>query len=92
MNLTKHLDLIVKLALDRADPAKIRDQVEFIRDQIDAAEKRNLKLLKQIARNKKSHAKEIAAVNFQHANLKKKLEKSERMILAYHRGLVQRVW
>ncbi len=70
MKLTEHLDRIYRLVLDRADPAKVRVHIEIIRDQVEAAEKIEAELRKQIAREKKLHAKEKAAINQEFAAYK----------------------
>ena len=53
MKITKRLDLIEKLILDRAEPAKIRDHVISIREQLEAYEsdaKKIADLKKEIAK------------------------------------------
>jgi len=82
MKLTKHLDKIYQLVLDRADPAEVRGQIEFIRDQVDAAGKVEAKLRKQIARDKKSHAKEIARLKDSHATEISKLKEAHQQDMA----------
>lgn len=39
MKITEHLNAVEKLVLDRATPAEIRGQIEFIRGQLEAYEK-----------------------------------------------------
>jgi low affinity Fe/Cu permease len=78
MKLTEHLDKIYQLVLDRADPAKVRVHIELIRDQTDAAGKIEAKLRKQIARDKKSHVKEVAALKNENAKIEEKLAKLEK--------------
>jgi uncharacterized protein involved in exopolysaccharide biosynthesis len=70
MKLTEHLDRIFQLVLDRADPAKVRGHIELIRDQVDAVAKIEAQLRKQIARDKKSHAKEMAKITQDYAAYK----------------------
>ena len=67
MKLDKHLDIIYQLVLDRADPAKVRGHIELIRDQVEAADKIEAQLRKQITRDKKLHAKELAKITEDYA-------------------------
>jgi hypothetical protein len=67
MELTDHLDRIYQLVLDRADPARIRGHIELIREQVEAVAKIEAKLRKQIARDKKLHAEEMAKLEKEHA-------------------------
>lgn len=67
MKLTQHLDRVYQLVLDRADPAKVREHIELVRDQVDAADKVEAKLRRQIARDKKSHAKEMVRLKSEQA-------------------------
>lgn len=67
MQLTKHLDRIYQLVLDRADPARIRGHIELIREQVEAVTKVEAKLRKQIARDKILHAQQVAQLEKEHA-------------------------
>src|SRR5258708_36238324 len=80
MKLTQHLDRIYQLVLDRADPAKVREHVELIRDQVDASDTVQANLRKQLVRNKKSYKKEIIEVNQANAKELAKLRNANLML------------
>ena len=82
MKLTQHLDRISQLVLERADPAKVREHIELVRDQVDAAEKLAGKLRKQIARDKKSRATEVAGLKTEQAATIAKIEADNAKMMA----------